>query len=220
MVGNLEFSINYENIEKSTNNKELYFMHKGLSGGKAGRFVLAGLFAVFVLSSPVKCRSLELGLTPSHVYSLWHGINQSLLIYSQIISKDEDGFVKLKAMQPKAFENKIPADVYSHAEKVTSRLRGFISISTDVPGWLIEFEQISPLTDTKDEEITPSAVFLISTQILNSIVDVVVDNTDWEQPVSDLYAIDLRTDKAPSDVFGLVDLALRRTGIILAGYDN
>jgi len=52
-------------------------------------------------------------------------------------------------------------------------------------------------------------------QLLNGIVFVVVENTGWEVPVSDLYASDVPSDMTPSDVFGLVDLALRRIDFIL-----
>jgi hypothetical protein len=195
-------------------------MLRGLSGTTVGRLVFSSLFALLVLASPAKCRSMELGLTPSHVYSLWQGINRSLLLYSQIESRDEDRLKQLIAMQPKVFEDKIPADVYSHAEKVHARLKGYVIVSTDVPDWLDEYKQNNTSTDSQNNEITPSAVFVISTQLLNAIVDVVVDNTGWEQPISDLYAIELHTGKTPSDVFGLVDLALQRVEIILAGYQN
>jgi len=182
----------------------------------SGHLILVGLLALFVVASPGKCRALELGLTPSHVYSLWLNINRSLLAYAHIVLGDEQRQEELEAMRPAVFKDKVPADVYALARKTGARLRGYIAIPSEVPHWLHEYEKINSLPAPKDEKITPSAVFLISTQLLNGVVDVVVDNTGWEQSVSDLYATELHFDKTPSDVFGLVDLALRRLEIILA----
>jgi len=191
-------------------------VYKGVSPGKAGHFLFAGLVALLLFAVPGKSRSLELGLTPSHVYSLWLNINRSLLAYAKIVSDDKSRFVGLAAMQPMVFQGKVPADVYALAEKLDARLKGYVSIPTERPDWLKEYEQVSSSPGFKDEVITPSGVFLISTQLLNGIVDMVVDNTGWEQPVSDLYATEPFIGKTPSDVFGLIDLALRRTEIILA----
>lgn len=190
-------------------------MFKVVFAGKAGKFMFAGLVALLLFAVPSKSRSLELGLTPSHVYSLWLNINRSLLAYAKIVSDDKSRLVELEAMQPMVFQGKVPADVYALAKKINARLKGHISISTETPDWLIEFEQISASAGFKDEVTTPSGVFLISTQLLNGIVDVVIDNTGWEQPVSDFYVIKDIHEKTPSDVFGLVDLALRRIEIIL-----
>jgi len=195
---------------------KLQQMHRGILKGKSVPFFLAGLVVLLVVASPGKSRALELGFTPNHVFSLWLDINRSLLAYAKIISDDQEKQDELEAMQPLIFKGKVPADVYGLAEKVTDRLQGHIHIPVDAPGWLIEYEQISVSNKPDNQGITPSAVFLISTQLLNGIVDVVVENTGWEQSVSDLYAAEQHFDKTPSDVFSLVDLTLQRLEIILA----
>ncbi len=197
---------------------KLQQLHRGILKGKSVPFFLAGLVVLLVVASPGKSRALELGLTPSHAFSIWLDINRSLLAYAKIVSGDEKKQAELEAMQPQIFKGKVPADVYGLAEKVTARLQGHIHIPTDTPDWLIEHEHEQILVSHKpvNLRITPSAVFLISTHLLNGIVDVVVRHTGWEQSVSDLYAAEQHFDKTPSDVFGLTDLALRRLEIILA----
>ncbi len=63
-------------------------------------------------------------------------------------------------------------------------------------------------------EITPSQVFLLSTQILNALVEKYVDLTDGGLPVSQFYRDKQISGKVPSDVFGLVDLLGRRLELI------
>lgn len=184
--------------------------------GPLRRLSLAGLVALLVLAPAGKSRSLELGLTPNHVYALWLNINRSLLSFARILSERENNLQELTEMRPTVFKNKVPADVYAHAKEFGALLNGYILIPTQAPNWLVEYEKSRGDASDTNQRITPSAVFLISTQLLNAIVDVVVLNTGWEQPVSEFYAIEQYTEKTSSDVYGLVDLALRRAKIILA----
>lgn len=184
--------------------------------GRLGRAVLAGLVVLLLIAAPGKGRSLELGLTPSHVYSLWLNINRSLVIFAKLAPVGEAEFQKIKDMQPAAFKGKKPADVYALAEQVQEKLRGYIPWVSEVPKWLVEYEKVSPNGVSEKAEITPSAVFLISMKLLNGLVNMVIDNTGWEQPVRDLYVPVIHPGKEPSDVYGLVDLALRRIELILA----
>jgi hypothetical protein len=185
------------------------------SGTKANRYVLAGLIALFLVMTPVKSRSLELGLAPSHVYSLWQNINRALLVYSKVVPGSTGKTAELTAMQPAVFKGKIPSDVYILATTVSKQLAGHVTLPSGVPDWLIDYERGDLMETSREEVITPSAVFILSMQLLNGIVDVVVENTDKEQQVSDFFAPNTETDKTPSDVYGLVDLALRRINLLL-----
>lgn len=189
-------------------------MRKNLSTLRLGPTIHACLIAFLLIGAPSKALSLELGLTPSHVYSLWSNINRSLLIYAKIVNIEPEKVKRIENMQPRHFEGKKPADVYAMATKVQNGLKGQIHWSTETPQWLIEYQKAGKTAVPENDELTPSAVFLISMQLLNGIVAVVVDNTGWEVPVSDLYTSDVPSGKVPSDVFGLVDLALRRIELI------
>ncbi|MBL6932319.1 MAG: hypothetical protein ISR45_05175 [Rhodospirillales bacterium] len=182
---------------------------------KAGRFALIGFIALFLIVVPGKSRSLELGLTPSHVYSLWSNINRALLIYAKLVNIDQARLARIESMQPRNFEAKRPADVFAMAEKFRNELKGYVPWTKETPGWLIEYEKVGKSRNPQSDKITPSAVFLISMQLLNGIVAVVVDNTGWEVSVSELYDSSVPSGMTPSDVFGQVDLALRRIDLIL-----
>ena len=70
------------------------------------------LIVVFlgVLAFPPSLRALDLGLTPSHVYSLWTHINLNLIESSRLVSGDAGFQATLKAMKPTEFSGKSPAD--------------------------------------------------------------------------------------------------------------
>ena len=59
-------------------------------------------------------------------------------------------------------------------------------------------------------------VFLDSGHVLDAAVEWIVRNTPKGQLISQFYARHDVSGKTPSDVFGLVDLADRRIGRILA----
>ena len=70
-------------------------------------FVLLAL-----LVTPASPKALDLGLTPSHVYSLWVNINNSLITASRVISGDSNLRTTLIEMKPEKLSGKTPADVF------------------------------------------------------------------------------------------------------------
>lgn len=180
------------------------------------RFYTYFLVAVFLLSAaPGESRAMELGLTPSHVFSLWTNINHSLLDYAETLSDDEAWLAHLSDMPAERFSGKTPSDVFAKAQKLHARLNLLMPITLDLPKWLKSFNPTSQQF-TKAEEATPSEVFLLSTLILNGLVDELVELEGHEPTVSIYYKQYGFTGKTPSDVFGLVDLATLRVEQILS----
>lgn len=152
--------------------------------------------------------ALELGLTPSNVFSLWINVNDALLATARISSGGADRAAELAAMKPRQFEGKKPADVLGQAfafRDKLDRLRDSAGLGPT-----------KRIGEGDGAEITPSVVFLNSGHVLDGLVLWIVRNSGKEQLVSQFYTLHDVSGKTPSDVFGLVELANRRLEFLLA----
>lgn len=173
------------------------------------------VFATAVLASlvlaPGHGLALELGLTPSQVFSLWTNINNSLSTVAEAVADDRAWIQRLAAMTPRTFENKTPADVLGRLSRFRAKLGRFRE-KYDLP-------RIEPHSGGY-ANVTPSVVYLNSGRVLNGIVEWVIVNTGPEQLVSQFYVRHGFKGKTPSDVFGLIELAERRLDQVLARLDG
>jgi hypothetical protein len=162
----------------------------------ASVFLFLGLLAF-----PASPRALDLGLTPSHVFSLWLNINNSLIAVSGRVSGDVDLAGTLAAMKARNFSGKNPADVFGQVIIYRDRLDKVLHA------------QILPRTKKisfDGETITPSDVYLNSGHVLSAQVRWLIVKSGDGQSVSQFYTRYKVVGKTPSDVFALVDLAIRR----------
>lgn len=164
--------------------------------------VLLGLLAY-----PSSPRALDLGLTPSHVYSLWTNINESLVASSRVVSGDTAMRASLKAMKPMKFSGKSPADVLGQLAGYRKKLDRLLR-ARNLP--------MAKRVVSDGEAITPSDVYLNSGHVLNAQVRWLIVETGPEQTVSQFYTRHGFSGKTPSDVFALVDLATRRMDRLLS----
>lgn len=153
----------------------------------------------------------ELGLSPSHVVSLWTNINNALVTTARITSDTAVSHESLARMSPQVFSDKKPADV----------LEAVVAFR----GKLDRLRRKSGLKATGqygegEGRVTPSVVFLNSGLVLDGLVYWVVKNTGPDQLVSGFYTRHDLSGKTPSDAFGQVDLANRRIDKILATLDR
>ena len=161
---------------------------------------LAGL-----ATAPGSAHALDLGLTPSHVFSLWTNINNGLIAATRIVS-DDALTETVAAMRPKSFAGKVPGDVLERARAVRDKLD---SLRRDLG------LKKTVLFDSNDGRITPSDVYLNSGHVLDGLVGWLIHGTGPELLASRFYVRHKFSSKTPSDVFGLVDLANRRLETIL-----
>lgn len=149
---------------------------------------------------------VELGLTPSHVFSLWTNTNNALETMAGILTKDSSLRQKVKATTPRGFTGKKPADVLRRVAEFREKLD--------------RLRQKGSLPPTKrfvhgTGTITPSVVFLNSGHVLDATVQWVIKNSGKDQLVSPFYVRHDISGKTPSDAFAMVDLANRRIDMIL-----
>ncbi len=166
------------------------------------------LGAVVYPSGP---RALDLGLTPSHDFSLWTNINDSLIAASRVVAADPDLRSRLMTMKARKFSGKIPADVLNHLALFRERLN-ILLLADNLP----RVKRIA----SDGKTITPSDVYLSSGHILNAQMRWLIVRTGPEQNVSQFYTRHGFVGKTPSDVFGLVDLANRRLEQLLEAAGN
>jgi hypothetical protein len=148
----------------------------------------------------------ELRLTPSNVFSTWTNVNACLTTYAGARGFDVSVQRQLTSMTPAKFTDKRPSDVL---EQVKLFRAGIETLRGDVR--LLNLDQIP----TQYDEVTPAIVYINSGLLNDALVELLIDETGPEVPVSQYYQRHDFTEKTPSDVFGLVDLANRRLELML-----
>ena len=148
----------------------------------------------------------NLGMTSSHVFSLWTNINEA--VAQAAAWRGMTGLTEeIQAMQPHAFSDKAPAHVLENVHdfrRKLDRLRAEAGLgATKVYG-------------NGNGVIEPSVVFLNSGHVLSAMVDWLSRIDGQRCDESHFFRRRKVAGKTPSDVFGLVDLAHRRIDRILA----
>lgn len=171
------------------------------------RFALFVLILGAVSLLPANGLALDLGLTPSHVYSLWTNTNKCLRELANRISDDAEWRRQFATTPVKTFERKKPSDVLEHLTIVRAKVDRLRQKAGLPP-----VERYGGGT----EEITPSVVYLNSGHLLDGLVDLLIRTSGPDQLVSQFFIRTKFLEKTPSDVFGLVDVADRRLDQMLA----
>ncbi len=165
---------------------------------------------LLLLLNPSLAKATDFGFTPSHVYGIWLNINQSfleLLHYSTLNNEQKRHIASLKAQ---SFSDKQPKDVYQQVETVKQHLEQFFQLTTISyrPAWVDHYHTLQ--YEQADDTIHPSSVFILSSQLLNALVQQYIFSTQAEQSISHFYTDRVVENKTPSDVFSQVDLFKRR----------
>ena len=176
--------------------------------GKLASVSTALMIALMAL--PSTGFALELGLAPSHVFGLWTNINGAVLAYAGNLSDDEAGTRHFSELEARKFSGKTPKDVLEKVNRFEARLAKLASAGPSAAKKTTFAKEITFLLRDDSSIVTPSLVFLESGRVLSKVVHAVIDGADDGQPISPFFAEHGFADKIPSDVYGLVDLALRR----------
>lgn len=173
--------------------------------------VLAG-----VTLFPARGMAIDLGLTPTQVFSIWTGINESLLVIARAVSDDATWHRELSGIRPRTFQDKFPADVLEQLAAYRAKLDRLRRGAGLKPIRIFVGD---------DRPVTPTVVYLNSGLVLNGQVEWLIRNSSRRQLVSQFYPNYYRADsgeRTPSQVYALVKLANRRLARILtrAGAPN
>lgn len=166
---------------------------------------MAQVLALIFTLLPVQGWAVELGLTPSHVVSLWTNINEALVTIGSALPGGANISGDLEAMTPKVFPGKKPGDVLNQVVRFRQkldRLRGKSGLKTT-----------RVYKDPAGGEVTPSVVFLNSGHVLDSVV-LLLNRYDRNRLISGFYVRHDISGKKPSDAYGMVELANRRLDAI------
>ena len=169
--------------------------------------LLANISLFAILMAPIECSAVELGLTPSHVFGLWTNINHCLTLIATQVTKDNDWVRENADIKPNRFSGKKPSDVLERVAIVREQIDKIRSSSG--LGKVETFEN-------PDRNITPSVVFLNSGHVLDGLADWLAHEAEPGVMVTECYRPQRFNGKTPSDVFGQVDLAQRRFGLLFS----
>ena len=165
------------------------------------RKVMVFLAIISVVYMPTVAGALDVGLTPSHVYSLWVNINTAILSVGKFVGGEGIAKNSISAIKPGKFTGKTPGNVLALSLEVESLIDG-LRITSDLPP--------TRGLDVGSENTTPSDVFLVSSRVLISGVELIIRKTEADHLISPYFSHHIFDGKTPSDVYALVDLAHRR----------
>lgn len=178
------------------------------------------LFLLTVFAGPGRGLAVDLGLTPSPVYGLWTNINKAVMLYAGERTTDGPWLNSLKAMKAKKFSGKVPADVLELVKRFNARLDQLqVGGAVQTTDKLLE-GNLPHLLKGEDVRVTPSMVYLHSGHVLVDLAGDILKTSAAPPEISFLFNEYHFTGKTPSDVFGLVDLALQRLDEILARQES
>jgi len=151
-----------------------------------------------------------MGLTPSPVYGLWQNINRAVIVYAKMHSNDRDWLKKLNQMEPNKFSGKEPANVLEQVKRFKIKLIELNRHWSDSAVETLLDGNLPNLLSSDDNRITPSQVYLHSGQVLVNIAGHILQESATVIEISPLFEEQHITGKTPSDVYGMVELGIRR----------
>ena len=196
---------------------EIKYFFKSLAMNKLIKAIFILLAPFFIVVPAAADIAVDLGLTPSPVYSLWTNINKTVVVYASMRSTDKAWIKELDSMGVNKFHDKTPENVLELVDRFSAKLSEVDEDgSSDGADTLLE-GKLPSLLLSEDNSVTPSLVYLHSGQILVNIAGDILHSPDKPieiSPFFEEYSF-LGVTKTPSDVFGLVDLGVRRLDKII-----
>lgn len=164
------------------------------------------IFIILLAFATAPAHAIELGMTPSHVSSLWMNINNALVDSAAALTGDDVLSGKLSAMNPEVFQGKKPGEVLEQV----AQFRGKLDRLRNKHG-----QKATPIyLDPEGGDVTPSVVFVNSGHVLDATAFLLI-RLDGERLVSGYYTRHDISGKTPSDAYSLVNLANRRMDLLL-----
>jgi hypothetical protein len=164
---------------------------------------IAGIVLAVALCS-ARSEAADLGLTPSHIVSLWTNINSTLLTAAEIV-RGPEGRTALEAMTAKNFPGKSPRDVQDKVVEFRTKLDTIVTS--------MGLDPTTTYADPHGGDVTPSVVFMNSGYVLDSMVRAII-GLDGQRLVSGFYTRHDLSGLSPGDAYAQVDLANRRLDVI------
>ena len=176
-------------------------------------FAIPLILGLTTMAQPA--RAVEPGLTPSDVFGLWSDINKVVLDYGTEHLADKAVLAKFRDLQPVKYKDKEPSDVLIIVKE-------FEALATPL---LIKHQNLDKSKRFEDQlvflirhnatGITPSIVFMRSSNILVAMAYSLIADQGSKRLVSPYFVEQKFKGKTPSDVYALVSLAAQRLQLVL-----
>ncbi|WP_420548712.1 hypothetical protein [Curvivirga sp.] len=150
----------------------------------------------------------ELGITPNHVFNIWQNIG----LASEMLFQETYGvsLSKTALVKPRRFMGKTSNDVMEKALRLHKDLALIVQITHTQPEpyWVREYKSFEKNTSTHTKPQTVSDVYILSSHILQNIVNKYVEVTKGTKSVRHFYLENQLPpkDKTLDDVYAELDL--------------
>ncbi len=146
------------------------------------------------------------GFTPNNLYPLWNNIN--IVIEKIALLYPPEVQTEFSKIEVEMYAGKSPSDVLMNANNFVKIFNTFL-FEHNMPSInLYDFDMLNRA------EITPSEVYIYSGEVLDKAVKALLD-IENKYKVQEFYKIIHVMNKAPSDVYGLTELAKNRMNLLL-----
>lgn len=174
------------------------------------KVMIRTILTLLVLLSSPSVKAIDFGFTPSHVYGIWVNINMVFVDFLRCSSLTDAQVQQITSLIPKHFSGKQPKDVYAQVELTKQHLEQIFQLPTlsHRPDWIDYYDMLQH--DVENTVIHPSAVFILSSQLLRALVQQYIEVSPSHYPISPFFSDRNLNNKSPSDVFSKVDLFKRR----------
>ena len=162
--------------------------------------------------------ALDLGFAPGDCSALWLNINRGIITYAGILSDDRIWLSEIERMVPGNFQGKTYSDVLTLVAAADGKLieLPIVGAHSENRG-LFAGDAISAFADRG--AVTPTTLFLGSAPILVEVAGAVTAASGGRIPVSALFARSELQRPSKANLYGLVDLAIRRLEAIIARHE-
>ncbi len=142
-------------------------------------------------------------ITPNGPFHLWLGINEFMPLLTTSPSQTR----AIRAEINQRFRGKTPANVLSQVVRFRNKLDRLLA--------KYRLNKTGVFRSPTGEKISPAIVYINSGHSYDSVVRLLLKANPNDQSYRDKFLIPFPKGKTPSDVFGLVDLAIRKIDVLL-----
>ncbi|MEE8395152.1 MAG: hypothetical protein V3S29_03795 [bacterium] len=166
---------------------------------------LVALVWLLALAAPLPALAYEKygNIPPDGPFHLWLGINEFMPLLTANSSKAR----AIRAVKAKRFRGKTPGAVLGNVVRFRNKLNRVLA--------KYRLDKTREFRSPTGEKVSPSIVYINAGHVYDSVVGVLLEANPKNQTYREIFLIPYPKGKTPSDVFELVDLAIRKLDLLL-----
>lgn len=167
--------------------------------------VLMAAVSTLMLANPVPALAFEQygKITPSGPFHLWRGIEE----FVPLLMPNPTQARKIRAIKAQKFRGKTPGDVLTHLARFRRKLNRLSE--------KYKLRKTEIFRSPTGEKVSPAIVYINSGHVYDAVVRLLLVANPKDQSYREIFTIPYPKGKTPSDVYRLVDLAIRKINVLL-----